>query len=382
MSKNRLASLHNRQNAEQTQAVASRDMGAHIKEGLGANNGGRANLGLLVGVDIATQLDPFGKKESETRLQNASNNLAIAQAKLELASEETSEERGNWLKATLQQLRALSEELQKTLEQIAKEREKERNPLAIGLDSALTAQDEARIRLQELNETHRAETKMAYMDAKEVASVYQNKARQILGQIAQLQKEILNDSLQITRVLAGNAPSVDFSVNTSAGGEGGGLVAAMMSVATSGGEDEGAPTEAAIGDMESAANVATESVETGAEAAPEQAAHTNSETMRTQEAQNAQGKEAPKESQKVSGTKESSKAPQQTSGAKPIDMKMLNSLSMQRSAKIAKIMKLYEQLARLDQSSSGEASKVAAQSDSRNRAAIHEAKALKEIIYA
>ncbi|MDE7217627.1 MAG: hypothetical protein K2N20_06000, partial [Helicobacter sp.] len=228
VSKNRLASLHNRQNAEQTQAVASRDMGAHIKEGLGANNGGRANLGLLVGVDIATQLDPFGKKESETRLQNASNNLAIAQAKLELASEETSEERGNWLKATLQQLRALSEELQKTLEQIAKEREKERNPLAIGLDSALTAQDEARIRLQELNETHRAETKMAYMNAKEVASVYQNKARQILGQIAQLQKEILNDSLQITRVLAGNAPSADFSLNTSAGGEGGGLVAAAI----------------------------------------------------------------------------------------------------------------------------------------------------------
>ncbi len=386
VSKNRLASLHNRQNAEQTQAVASRDMGAHIKEGLGANNGGRANLGLLVGVDIATQLDPFGKKESETRLQNASNNLAIAQARLELASEETSEERGNWLKATLQQLRALSEELQKTLEQIAKEREKERNPLAIGLDSAFTAQDEARIRLQELNETHRAETKMAYMDAKEVASVYQNKARQILGQIAQLQKEILNDSLQITRVLAGNAPSTDFSVNTSAGGEGGGLVAAAIDIGTSGGEGESASIEAAIGDMESAANVATESVETGAEAeaAPEQAAPAEAahESQAARDAQNAQGKEAPKESQKVSGAKESPKAPQQTSGAKPIDMKMLNSLSMQRSAKIAKIMKLYEQLARLDQSSSGEASKVTAQSDSRNRAAIHEAKALKEIIYA
>ncbi|MDE7447439.1 MAG: hypothetical protein K2M51_00100, partial [Helicobacter sp.] len=74
VSKNRLASLHNRQNAAQTQAVASRDMGAHIKEGLGANNGGRANLGLLVGVDIATEFDHFGKKESETRLQNSSNN--------------------------------------------------------------------------------------------------------------------------------------------------------------------------------------------------------------------------------------------------------------------------------------------------------------------
>ena len=68
VSKNRLASLHNRQNAEQTQAVASRDMGAHIKEGLGANNGGRANLGLLVGVDIATQFSRGRACETRRRL--------------------------------------------------------------------------------------------------------------------------------------------------------------------------------------------------------------------------------------------------------------------------------------------------------------------------
>lgn len=381
VSKNRLATMYSRQNAMQTQAVASHDMGARIKEGIGSNNGGRANLGLLVGVDVATQLDPFSKKESETRLQNASNNLAIAQTKLELANTETNEERREWLKTTMQQLRALSEELQKTLEQIAKEREKERNPLAIDPDSELTIQDEARIRLQELNETHRAETKMAYMDAKEVASVYQSKARQILKQIAQLQKEILNDSVQIARVLAGNAPSVDFSANLSAGGEGGGLVAAAIDVGTSGGESASASIEAPIGDMESAASIATESVgvEAEAETVPEQAAPTKGEAARdSQETHNAQNNEAPKESPKVSGAKEAPK----TQGTKPIDTKTLNSLSMQRSAKIAKIMKLYEQLAKLDQSSSGEASKVVAQSDSRNRAAIHEAKALKEIIYA
>ncbi|MDE5817632.1 MAG: hypothetical protein K2H55_09030 [Helicobacter sp.] len=372
VSKNRLASLHNRQNAAQTQAVASRDMGAHIKEGLGANNGGRANLGLLVGVDIATQFDPFGKKESETRLQNASNNLAIAQTELELASAETSEERRNWLKTTLQELRVLSEELQKTLEQIAKEREKERNPLAIGLDSELTAQDEARIRLQELNETQRAETKMAYMNAKEVASVYQGRARQILRQIAQLQKEILNDSVQIAHVLAGNAPSVDFSVNLSAGGDGGGLVSAI-DIGTSGGENVSTESPS----TQTAANGASMATEAEAAESPEQVAPTNSEAPRMQEAQNVQGKEAPKEPQQTSGAKQAPK----TQGAKPIDTQTLNSLSMQRSAKMAKIMELYEQLAKLDQSSSGEASKIAEQSDSRNRAAIHEAKALKEIIY-
>lgn len=372
VSKNRLASLHNRQNAAQTQVVASRDMGAHIKEGLGANNGGRANLGLLVGVDIATQFDPFGKKESETRLQNASNNLAIAQTELELASAETSEERRNWLKTTLQELRALSEELQKTLEQIAKEREKERNPLTIGLDSELTAQDEARIRLQELNETQRAETKMAYMNAKEVASVYQGRARQILRQIAQLQKEILNDSVQIAHVLAGNAPSVDFSVNLNAGGDGGGLVSAI-DIGTSGGENVSTESPS----TQTAANGASMATEAEAAESPEQIAPTNSEAPRMQEAQNVQGKEAPKEPQRTSGAKQAPK----TQGAKPIDTQTLNSLSMQRSAKMAKIMELYEQLAKLDQSSSGEASKIAEQSDSRNRAAIHEAKALKEIIY-
>lgn len=390
---NRLSSMYSRQNTEQIQAVVSRDMGAHIKEGIGANNGGRAQLGLLVGVDISANIDPFSKKETETQFKNSTINLAIAQAERELKSEDTDEERGKWLNATMERLRELSEEVQKTLEQIAKEREKEKNPLAFA-DEPPTEQDMARAELQQLNETQRAEVKSAYGNAKMVASDNQDKIRQLLSQISHLQKEVLNDSVQITRVLSGAAPSVDFSVDTSAGGGSsapGSGMAAIEAALESGGDAEaiasGAPEVAsasveveaavseAVGDVasetagegEATDSVAAQPVSEPAESAPQQS------TQATQES----GSKPSKEQGEASAPK-----PTKTQGAKSIDMKTVNSLSMQRTAKLAKIMKLYEQISQLEKSSRDEASKVSAQSDSRNRSYVAKTKALKEAIYA
>ena len=390
---NRLSSMYSRQNAEQIQAVVSRDMGAHMKEGIGANNGGRAQLGLLVGVDISANIDPFSKKETETQFKNSTINLAIAQAERELKSEDTDEERGKWLNATMERLRELSEEVQKTLEQIAKEREKEENPLAFA-DEPPTEQDMARAELQQLNETQRAEVKSAYGNAKMVASDNQDKIRQLLSQISHLQKEVLNDSVQITRVLSGAAPSVDFSVDTSAGGGSsapGSEMAAIEVALESGGDAEaiatGAPEVAsasveveaavseAVGDVasetagegESTDSVAAQPASEPAESAPQQS------TQATQES----GSKPSKEQGEASAPK-----PTKTQGAKSIDMKTGNSLSMQRTAKLAKIMKLYEQISQLEKSSRDEASKVSAQSDSRNRSYVAKTKALKEAIYA
>ncbi|MDE7317550.1 MAG: hypothetical protein K2N12_07475 [Helicobacter sp.] len=390
---NRLSSMYSRQNAEQIQAVVSRDMGAHMKEGIGANNGGRAQLGLLVGVDISANIDPFSKKETETQFKNSTINLAIAQAERELKSEDTDEERGKWLNATMERLRELSEEMQKTLEQIAKEREKEKNPLAFA-DEPPTEQDMARAELQQLNETQRAEVKSAYGNAKMVASDNQDKIRQLLSQISRLQKEVLNDSVQITRVLSGAAPSVDFSVDTSAGGGSsapGSEMAAIEVALESGGDAEaiaaGAPDVAsasveveaavseAVGDVasetagegEATDSVAAQPASQPAESAPQQS------TQATQES----GSKPSKEQGEASAPK-----PTKTQGAKSIDMKTVNSLSMQRTAKLAKIMKLYEQISQLEKSSRDEASKVSAQSDSRNRSYVAKTKALKEAIYA
>lgn len=390
---NRLSSMYSRQNAEQIQAVVSRDMGAHMKEGIGANNGGRAQLGLLVGVDISANIDPFSKKETETQFKNSTINLAIAQAERELKSEDTDEERGKWLNATMERLRELSEEVQKTLEQIAKEREKEKNPLAFA-DEPPTEQDMARAELQQLNETQRAEVKSAYGNAKMVASDNQDKIRQLLSQISHLQKEVLNDSVQITRVLSGAVPSVDFSVDTSAGGgssaPGSEMAAIEAALASTGGDAEaaaGAPEVAsasveveaavseAVGDVasetagegEATDSVAAQPVSEPAESAPQQS------TQATQES----GSKPSKEQGEASAPK-----PTKTQGAKSIDMKTVNSLSMQRTAKLAKIMKLYEQISQLEKSSRDEASKVSAQSDSRNRSYVAKTKALKEAIYA
>lgn len=390
---NRLSSMYSRQNAEQIQAVVSRDMGAHMKEGIGANNGGRAQLGLLVGVDISANIDPFSKKETETQFKNSTINLAIAQAERELKSEDTDEERSKWLNATMERLRELSEEVQKTLEQIAKEREKEKNPLAFA-DEPPTEQDMARAELQQLNETQRAEVKSAYGNAKMVASDNQDKIRQLLSQISQLQKEVLNDSVQITRVLSGAAPSVDFSVDTSAGGGSsapGSEMAAIEVALESGGDAEaiatGAPevasasveVEAAVseavgdvasetaGESEATDSVAAQPASEPAESAPQQSAQATQES----------GSKPSKEQGEASAPK-----PTKTQGAKSIDMKTVNSLSMQRTAKLAKIMKLYEQISQLEKSSRDEASKVSAQSDSRNRSYVAKTKALKEAIYA
>lgn len=390
---NRLSSMYSRQNTEQIQAVVSRDMGAHIKEGIGANNGGRAQLGLLVGVDISANIDPFSKKETETQFKNSTINLAIAQAERELKSEDTDEERGKWLNATMERLRELSEEVQKTLEQIAKEREKEKNPLAFA-DEPPTEQDMARAELQQLNETQRAEVKSAYGNAKMVASDNQDKIRQLLSQISHLQKEVLNDSVQITRVLSGAAPSVDFSVDTSAGGgssaPGSGMAAIEAALASTGGDAEaaaGAPEVAsasveveaavseAVGDVasetagegEATDSVAAQPASEPAESAPQQSAQATQES----------GSKPSKEQGEASAPK-----PTKTQGAKSIDMKTVNSLSMQRTAKLAKIMKLYEQISQLEKSSRDEASKVSAQSDSRNRSYVAKTKALKEAIYA
>ncbi len=391
---NRLSSMYSRQNAEQIQAVVSRDMGAHIKEGIGANNGGRAQLGLLVGVDISANIDPFSKKETETQFKNSTINLAIAQAERELKSEDTDEERGKWLNATMERLRELSEEMQKTLEQIAKEREKEKNPLAFA-DEPPTEQDMARAELQQLNETQRAEVKSAYGNAKMVASDYQDKIRQLLSQISRLQKEVLNDSVQITRVLSGAAPSVDFSVDTSAGGgssaPGSGMAAIEAALASTGGDAEaiaaGAPDVAsanveveaavseAVGDVasetagegEATDSVAAQPVNEPAESAPRQSAQATQES----------GSKPSKEQGEVGAPKSA-----KTQEAKSIDMKTVNSLSMQRTAKLAKIMKLYEQISQLEQGSRDEANKVSAQSDSRNRSYIAKTKTLKEAIYA
>lgn len=390
---NRLSSMYSRQNAEQIQAVVSRDMGAHIKEGIGANNGGRAQLGLLVGVDISANIDPFSKKETETQFKNSTINLAIAQAERELKSEDTDEERGKWLNATMERLRELSEEVQKTLEQIAKEREKEKNPLAFA-DEPPTEQDMARAELQQLNETQRAEVKSAYGNAKMVASDNQDKIRQLLSQISQLQKEVLNDSVQITRVLSGAAPSVDFSVDTSAGGGSsapGSEMAAIEVALESGGDAEaiatGAPEVAsasveveaavseAVGDVasetagegEATDSVAAQPVSEPAESAPQQSAQATQES----------GSKPSKEQGEASAPKSA-----KTQGAKSIDMKTVNSLSMQRTAKLAKIMKLYEQISQLEQGSRAQAGEVSAQSDSRNRSYVAKTQALKEAIYA
>lgn len=390
---NRLSSMYSRQNAEQIQAVVSRDMGAHMKEGIGANNGGRAQLGLLVGVDISANIDPFSKKETETQFKNSTINLAIAQAERELKSEDTDEERGKWLNATMERLRELSEEVQKTLEQIAKEREKEKNPLAFA-DEPPTEQDMARAELQQLNETQRAEVKSAYGNAKMVASDNQDKIRQLLSQISQLQKEVLNDSVQITRVLSGAAPSVDFSVDTSAGGGSsapGSEMAAIEVALESGGDAEaiatGAPevasasveVEAAV--SEAVGDVASETAGEG-EATDSVAAQPASEPAESAPQQSAQATQEsgskPSKEQGEAGTPKSAK----TQGAKSIDMKTVNSLSMQRTAKLAKIMKLYEQISQLEQGSRAQAGEVSAQSDSRNRSYVAKTKALKEAIYA
>lgn len=383
---NRLSSMYSKQNAEQIQAVVSRDMGAHIKEGISANNGGRAQLGLLVGVDISANIDPFSKKETETQFKNSTINLAIAQAERELKSEDTDEERGKWLNATMERLRELSEEVQKTLEKIAKEREKEKNPLVFA-DEPPTEQDMARAELQQLNETQRAEVKSAYGNAKMVASDNQDKIRQLLSQISHLQKEVLNDSVQITRVLSGAAPSVDFSVDTSAGGGSsapGSGMAAIEAAVEPGGDAEAtagvsvevdAAVSEAVGDVasetagegEATDSVAVQPASQPAESAPQQSAQATQDS----------GSKSSKEQGETGAPKLA-----KTQGAKSVDMKTVNSLSMQRTAKLAKIMKLYEQISQLEQGSRDEANKVSAQSDSRNRSYIAKTKTLKEAIYA